>query len=225
MTVSVEPNMTDRPETQSNRWRNPLLMVGAALFIVLTAGAIVGFVDAHNESGDTFTGMDVMIIALMAAIITGLAYAIFRLARRAKTYDGPLTRREKLNRNILVACAIAGAIVGGILAIDGNGAPADVSVTAFSETPLPRAIAISLALFWGIAMPVTAWFWHTRAIDEQEAAAYRDGGYYAAYAYLIGAPLWWFLWRGGILPEPDGVVIFVSFSFLWCAVWYWKKYR
>ena len=64
-----------------------------------------------------------------------------------------------------------------------------------------------------------------RAIDEQEASAYRDGGYYAAYALLIGAPTWWMLWRGSFVPEPDGVAIFMLFALIWTAVWFWKKYR
>ena len=95
----------------------------------------------------------------------------------------------------------------------------------FSDSPLPLALAVLLAVFWGVIMPVIAWFWHTRAIDEQEANAYRDGGYYAAYGYLMGAPTWWFLWRGGLLPEPNGTLIFCLFAIIWTAVWVWKKYR
>jgi hypothetical protein len=74
-------------------------------------------------------------------------------------------------------------------------------------------------------MPVVLWFWHTRAIDEQEANAYKDGGYYAAYAFLMLTPLWWLLWRGGLLPEPNGFAIYMAFSLVWTIVWLWKKYR
>jgi hypothetical protein len=33
------------------------------------------------------------------------------------------------------------------------------------------------------------------------------------------------LWRGGFVPEPDGVAIFMLFALIWTAVWFWKKYR
>jgi uncharacterized membrane protein YphA (DoxX/SURF4 family) len=90
---------------------------------------------------------------------------------------------------------------------------------------MPPVVALMLVFFWAVIMPIIAWFWHKRAIDEQEASAYRDGGYYAAYAFMIGAPMWWILWRGGFAPEPDGVAIFMLFASLWTAVWFWKKYR
>ena len=33
------------------------------------------------------------------------------------------------------------------------------------------------------------------------------------------------LWRGGLLPEPNGTLIFCLFAIIWTAVWFWKKYR
>jgi len=97
--------------------------------------------------------------------------------------------------------------------------------SALLTSPIPLTIVIPLVVFWGVIMPVIAWFWHTRAIDEQEANAYKDGGYYAAYAFLMLTPLWWLLWRGGLLPEPNGVAIYLTFSLVWTIVWFWKKYR
>jgi hypothetical protein len=139
----------------------------------------------------------------------------------------PLGKRERLNRNILIFCGLIGLILGVGFAIasdhsvDGSG-----SVDLFTnEGPLPVGVAIAFAFIWAGIMPIVAWVWHRKAIDEQEAAAYRDGGYYAAYAYLILAPLWWMLWRGGLLPEPNGIAIFLGFNAIWLATWFWKKYR
>lgn len=119
----------------------------------------------------------------------------------------------------------AGAIVGVIAAATEDGKA--LSATAIAI--IAALVAIIGALIytqWNLARRIRiAWFWHTRAIDEQEAEAYRDGGYCAAYAYLIGAPTWWFLWRGGLLPEPNGVLIFSAFAIIWSVVWCWKKYR
>jgi hypothetical protein len=139
--------------------------------------------------------------------------------KEAKT---PLTKKERLNLNLVIALGMLGGILGVVLAVvekDGDAA------LLMSHSPLPAGIALGIAFVWVVIVPVVAWFWHTRAIDEQEASAYRDGGYYSAYAYLILAPTWWLLWRGGLMPQPDGVAIYFAFAMIWTAVWFWKKYR
>jgi magnesium-transporting ATPase (P-type) len=227
--VSMETQMADLPEldgeeAEGNVGRSLAWIAVAGLGTVFTAGAIVGVIAAATEDGKALSVMAMAIIAALVAIIGALIYTQWNLARRIRTGGGPMTSRERLNRNIMVGCAVLGALIGALLvAVDGV-MPSD-PITIFKDGPLPLAIAVLLAVFWAVIMPVIAWFWHTRAIDEQEAHAYRDGGYYAAYAYLIGAPTWWFLWRGGLLPEPDGVTIFCGFTIIWTAVWFWKKYR
>ena len=227
--VSMETRMTDMPEMDGvepvgNVGRSLAWITVAAIGTIFTAGAIVGVIAAAAEGGEPLSAKALVIIGVLVAIIGALVYAQWNLARRIRIGGGPMTSREKLNRNIMVGCGLLGAVIGaGLVATDG-AMPSD-PLSMFSDSPLPMTIALVLAIFWGAIMPVIAWFWHTRAIDEQEAHAYRDGGYYAAYAYLIGAPTWWFLWRGDMLPEPDGTAIFCAFALIWTAVWFWKKYR
>jgi hypothetical protein len=139
----------------------------------------------------------------------------------------PLTRKERLNRNIMIFCGLVGAVIGIALVIAGGEVVQDFGLFSFlsGSTRLATPLALALAAVWCIIMPIVAWLWHRDAIDEQEAAAYRDGAYYAAYTYLIVAPTWWVLWRGGLLPEPNGVFIFIIFNSIWLTVWFWKKYR
>lgn len=227
--VSMETQMADLPEldgeeAEGNVGRSLAWIAVAGLGTVFTAGAIVGVIAAATEDGKALSVMAMAIIAALVAIIGALIYTQWNLARRIRTGGGPMTSRERLNRNIMVGCAVLGALIGALL-VAMDGVMPSGPITIFKDGPLPLAIAVLLAVFWAVIMPVIAWFWHTRAIDEQEAHAYRDGGYYAAYAYLIGAPTWWFLWRGGLLPEPDGVTIFCGFTIIWTAVWFWKKYR
>lgn len=134
-----------------------------------------------------------------------------------------LTKKERLNRNIMIGCILLGCIIAAILAITDTN-PYNGPFSTFGDAPLSAPVTIILAAIWGVMMPVFAWFWHRRAIDEQEAAAYRDGAYYAAYAYIIAAPCWWILWRGGLVPEPDGFAIFMAFNGIWLVTWFWKKY-
>ena len=227
--VSMERQMADlpeleTPEAEGNIGRSLALITVSAIGTIFTAGAIVGVIAAATEGGQALSLTAMAIVAGLVAIIGALIYAQWNLARRIRIGGGPMTTREKLNRNIMVGCGLLGAAIGATLVATDGSIPSDPQ-TMFSDSPLPLALAVLLAVFWGVIMPVIAWFWHTRAIDEQEANAYRDGGYYAAYAYLMGAPTWWFLWRGGLLPEPNGTLIFCLFAIIWTAVWFWKKYR
>ena len=231
--VSMETHMTDMSEldgaeAEGNVGRSLAWITVAAIGTVFTAGAIVGVISAATEDGQALSLTAMALVAGLVAIIGALIYAQWNLARRLRIGGGPMTSREKLNRNIMVGCGLIGAVMGAALvATDGmmsDGTPTD-PLAILTDTPLPIGIAVALAIFWAVILPAVAWFWHTRAIDEQEANAYRDGGYYAAYAYLIGAPAWWFLWRGNLVAEPDGTTIFCLFAIIWTAVWFWKKYR
>lgn len=229
MTDLTEINVAEPVKGQGSNGRRILWMVVSALGMVMTAGAVAGYLAEHqSQGGGPLGNAGIVVMAVFAAIIIGLGYAIWRNAAALKRQEDDLTRRERLNRNIMIGCLALGAAMGGTLAATGNldiADPASSGFAVFDDSPMPTIAALFIAFVWAGAMPVVAWFWHTRAIDEQEASAYRDGGYYAAYAYLILAPTWWLLWRGGLLPEPNGVTIFTAFAFIWSAVWFWKKYR
>lgn len=132
----------------------------------------------------------------------------------------PLTKKEALNRNIMLSCLFLGGVIGAGGAIMSNGEPFDL----FGDSPVPVTAAIIFALLWGIVVPVIAIFWHRRAVDEQEAHAYKEGAFYALYFYAIIWPIWSILWRGGLLPEPgDGEIYFATLT-IWLVIWGWKKY-
>jgi hypothetical protein len=229
MTDLTESIMVEPENGQGSNARRILWMAVSGLGIIITAGAVAGYLAGHQAQGGGPLGTaSVIVMAVFGAIITGLGYAIWRNATALKREEANLTRRERLNRNIMIGCLLLGAVMGGTLAATGNldiTDPASGPLGIFDDSPMPVAVALAIVFLWAVIMPVVAWFWHTRAIDEQEASAYRDGGYYAAYAYLILAPVWWLLWRGGLLTEPNGVAIFCAFTFIWSAVWFWKKYR
>jgi hypothetical protein len=229
MTDLTELQMVEPENEQGSNGRRILWMTVSGFGIVMTAGAIAGYLAQHQaQGGGPLDAADLMVMAVFGAIIIGLGYTILRNAKGLKRDDNDLTPRERLNRNIMIGSTALGAVLGGTLVAAGNldlANPTSSALAFFDDGVIPTAVALIMVFLWAVVMPVVAWFWHTRAIDEQEAAAYRDGGYYAAYAYLILAPVWWLLWRGGLLPEPNGVFIFIAFAVIWSAVWFWKKYR
>jgi hypothetical protein len=228
MTNLKETNMIDRDEIAGSNGRRFMWVIVSGLGLVMTAGAVAGYLAAHEAQGGGAIGAaGILTLCAFATIIIGLAFAIWRNVSKMKASNEGLTRRETLNRNMIYGFVLIGGAIGLLPAFyDTSVGNSDIGPPLLlADSPMPPAIALMLIFFWTVIMPIIAWFWHKRAIDEQEASAYRDGGYYAAYALLIGAPTWWMLWRGGFVPEPDGVAIFMLFALIWTAVWFWKKYR
>lgn len=221
MTNVVEIPMVEPEEPVDNSGKRALWMLASATGIVFCGGAIVGALGAHAEDGggplDTAMIVIVSVFALGALACLG---ALLRQGMKLKAEGVGLTPRERMSQNILYGSLAAGGLIG-LLLITQSGSVMD----PFSEGPVSPVFAIVLALAWGVAMPVMSYVWHRRAIDEQEADAYRTGAMFAAYAYWIGAPVWWILWRGGFLPAPNGMAIYFVTIFTALFIWFWKKYR
>lgn len=219
MMNSTEAKMA-KLEDEGSSGRRVVWIAIAGLGIVMTGGAIVGFMSEVNSSGDDFkSGPALAALVLFIAIIAGLSYSILRNARKLKQSEYPLSRREKLNNQILAGSGIFGGVVAVVLVISG-----DVS-SGISDRPISPAIAIGGAFAVGVLAPLLSWYWHARIVDEQEDAAYRSGALIAIYAFWYVAPMWWLLWRGGILPAPDGIALYMMTTFITVIVWFWKKYR
>nr|WP_315457290.1 hypothetical protein [uncultured Sphingorhabdus sp.] len=229
MTNLTEAPMAQHDEDTPSNGKRILWIIGASLGLVMTAGAITGFLSQMKVQGDdSLNGAAVAVLITFAAIIIGLAYVIWNLLTKMRLSGEKVPRRERLNRNIILACGGIGGVVGIAIAATGIANAPNNGTDPFSSLltgPIPLNIVVPLIFVWGVIMPMVAWFWHTRVIDEQEANAYKDGGYYAGYAFLMLTPLWWLLWRGGLVSEPNGVAIYFTFSIVWSVVWFWKKYR
>lgn len=226
MTNVTEGAMFDPNEGQNSGLRRPIYIMLAALGIVMISGFIAGFMAQHqNDGGGAFTGIAAAILAAAILAIIGLGYWTWQNAKAMKVPGENLTRRERLRGNILLGSIFLGGIVGIGLPIMFEGDGNTEAITIFSNSPLPTNFALVFVFVLLVIVPAITWSWHRYAVDEMEESAYRDGGYYAAYIFLFLTPLWWLLWRGGLLPEPNGVAIYFAFSIVWTAVWFWKKYR
>ena len=193
------------------------------LVAVFLVGVAFGFVQAHMERG---SGLSAYFVGILAAVLLFAVASLWLVKREfnRSSQQEPLTAKERLNRNILIACGIMGGVIGVSLAVAG-GTDIAKGGGPFSSDPLPTGLAIVLVIAIGVLLPAIALYWHRFAIDEQEADAYKSGAVAALYVYMIGAPVWWFAWRGGFAPEPNGVVIYMAIVTVVGVVWLWKKYR
>lgn len=224
MTNLTEVPMTQHDEDTSSNGRRTLWVVVASLGIVMTAGAITGFLSEMKAQGNAiFDGPSIAVLIAFAAIIGVLAFVILNLVRKMRASGEKVPRREKMNSRMIIACGIFGGFIGLTLSISENMGTGEAIL--FGDGPLPPAIAILLAAAIGIFMPVVSYYWHKNIVDELEEAAYRAGALFAMYALWFVAPVWWLLWRGGFLPSPNGVALYLMTTLVALIVWSWKKYR
>lgn len=205
--------------TQRNIW---MLLCG--LGIILLLGAIAGFLSGHNaEGGGSLNSSGLGILGIFVAVILVLAFAIWKLAEQKKQSGERVLRREKLNNRVIWGCGVIGGVIGLTLAAADMMGANDGNI--FGSGALPPIIAIILSIVLGLVMPAVTIYWHKHVVDEQEDAAYRAGALIAMYAFWYVAPVWWLLWRGGFLPSPNGVALYLMTTFIALVVWSWKKYR
>lgn len=225
MTNLTERAMIDADDMANSNGRRRLWMMFSGIGIVMISGAISGFLSQRNAEGDgPLTVLDFSILGLFAAVILLLAFVIWRLFQQTKQSGERVPRRERLNNRIIWGCGIFGGIIGLTLALSGNmDGISEPNVLA--NGPISPVLAVILAVAIGIVMPAITYYWHKHVVDEQEDAAYRAGALIAIYAFWFVAPVWWLLWRGGILPAPNGMALYLMTAFIALIVWSWKKYR
>ncbi len=215
--------MTDGEDriVASRFWRW-LRIAGIGILMFFLVGVAIGFIAAHLERGGGFGPRAIAILAADALLLAACVWQIVRELKRP-TGEEPLTPKERLNRNILIGSGAIGGVTGVLVILASDQDLTNASL--FSDAPLPAGVALLMVAVMGLIVPALSIYWHRSAVDEQEADAYKTGALWALYVYMIGAPVWWFAWRGGFAPEPNGVVIYFATILTVGAIWMWKKYR
>ena len=215
--------MFDANEDAGNNGKRILWMSLCGFGIIMLLGAITGFLSAHiEEGGGPLNIAGYAILAAFICVTLALAFAIWRLFRQMKRSDQKVPQREKIYNRFLIGSFIFGGVTGLILALTGSFDETEAGL--ISNDAMSPMLAIILSVALGVIVPAITFYWHKNLVDEQEEAAYRFGALIAMYAFWFIAPVWWFLWRGGILPAIDGIALYFITIFVALIVWFWKKY-
>ena len=215
--------MFDADEDVGGNGLRILWMILCGFGIVLLSGVITGFLSAHMEAGGSALKMaDYAILATLISVTLLLAFIIWKLFQRMKSIGEKASRREKTYNRFLIGSFLFGGVTGIALALTGSFDANETDLVATGAMSPLLAIIMSVSV--GLIMPAVTFYWHKNVVDEQEEAAYRFGALIAMYAFWFIAPVWWFLWRGGMLPEVNGIALYFITIFVALIVWFWKKY-
>jgi MFS family permease len=196
----------------------------AVLLALFAFGAVAGAV-ATLISGQIPSGRGLWAIAIMLAVllaIGGSALWGLKLLKPWAGARGPISPRTRKANNLLLLSGVLGGLIGAALAI--STLSLDQPFALFSNSPMSRAVVIPTLAIWLLLVPLISWQWH-RNVDEHEAEAYKFGGLAGLYLYAFLAPAWWLAARGGLVPAPDTMVIYVMVMAVWCVGWFWRRYR
>lgn len=206
-----------------------LLSSGARLAIgglgvVFCSGAAVGFAQAVIQSGDP-TPIDIGIAVLLGSLAIACGWlAIRELLPRKSAASEPLAPSARKTRNLTLLSGLAGGIIAVMLLVGQMLEGGSQELDIFSSEPIAGWMAMILIAVIAIPLPWLTWKWHS-TVDEHEASAYRDGAVIAIYVYALLSAIWWIGWRGDLLPEPNGLAIFMVVNLVWLAVWMWRRSR
>jgi hypothetical protein len=212
--------MTDEPTAIGGQLRRIGFIIVGLFGTMFGIGVTVGILAAHIDRGGPF---GLRMIALLAGGIlfaAAFGYLFWRNVRAMTKAVGRPTTRERRNYTVLLLSGALGGVMAMALMFGGGSL-----VDPLSNSPLPAWLAVLLAAPILVLLPLISFYWHRHAVDEQEAAAYKLGALFGIYTYFIVSPAWWVLWRGGLLPAPDGIIIYFATVTVTGITWIWAKYR
>lgn len=206
---------------QRARMPLPLQIGGGAIGVVSCVAAIGGFLAGHADGGGGPLRPIAIIVLAVVGLIAALLVAVTVRAALLLARDR-VAPREKRARAILWLSGALGGVIG-LTVVASNIVSGGPSVSPWSG-PIPTWVAIALAVPFVTILPWLSWQWK-RSIDEHERTSAFIAAEVATFAYMIVLPVWWLLWRGGLLGAPDQIAIYMGFILLYTAVWLYRKYN
>ena len=96
-------------------------------------------------------------------------------------------------------------------------------IKAFSNSPLSPGVAIFAIAAWLLARALREW-WGRRS-DEHEQRAIDFGRRVGAGLFLAVTPAWWVAARGGLLPQPNVMILWAVTMLATSFGWSWYRGR
>jgi hypothetical protein len=210
----------ERDEGRAMNLRTVALTAVLGLLLLLSIGAIGGAAAAWIKSPENWGAA---VLAMAGAVLIGAAATLGLLKLKPWAGSGePISPGTRKANNLLLLSGFIGGVLGAVLSL--SMISLDDPLALFSNSPMPRAVVIPSIAVWLLIVPLISWQWHL-SVDEHEEQSYQFGGLAALYLYSFLTPAWWLAARGGLLPAPDAMIIFMGVMLVWGIGWFWRRYR
>ena len=129
-------------------------------------------------------------------------------------------RQRQRRINTVVGALFAVGLVCGFLV----GFFEDENSGLLAANSIPPWLAIGSAIMFLIAVGFGSWKL-MKVSDEHERIIHTKTTVVAGNVMLIGYPAWFILWKGGLVPEPDALWLFVAGIIGSAIAFAWYKFR
>lgn len=116
---------------------------------------------------------------------------------------------------MIAGFGVLGGILGGVHSVLTHGNPAQA---------MPGSWAIALAVLYAVGLGGGSLYFF-RSVDELELRDNLHAALVAIYFYTIVYPVWFILWKGGLVMEPGHEALFIGTLLAMTIAYFWKKLR
>lgn len=129
-------------------------------------------------------------------------------------------RQRQKRINTVIGALFAVGLVSGFLV----GFFEDDKAGLVAADSIPPWLAISSAIVFVVAVSFGSWKL-MQVSDEHERVIHTKSTVVAGNVMLIGFPAWFTLWKGGLVPEPDALWLFMAGIIGSALAFAWYKFR
>lgn len=213
----------DRDEDRPMGARDATLSFLAKLLALLSFSA-AAFMAVPLLFDEAVRGPEKWMVAILLAVLLAIGgstiWGLKLLRSRAGTSEPISPRTRKTNALFALSGLVA---VPGTLALAFGTFGEEGPFALFSNSPVSPAIAVAAIAGWLLSMLI-GWWWHFSA-DEHERQANAFGAMSGAGLFAAVTPAWWVAARGGLLPQPDAMILWCAVMAVWAIGWFWRRYR
>jgi len=128
-------------------------------------------------------------------------------------------QRQKRINGVVGALFCVGLVSGFLV-----GFFEDENAGLVAANSIPPWLAIASAIVFVIAVSYGSWKL-MQVSDEHERVIHTKTTVVAGNVMLIGYPTWFILWKGGLVPEPDALWLFLAGIISSALAFAWYKFR
>ncbi len=135
--------------------------------------------------------------------------------------DEPISPATRRSRRFIELMNLI--VLPGTLVLFFGSVSMEHPFAMFTNSPVPLWVAIVAMTCWLLAR-VLREFWHYNT-DEHEQRAIDFGRRVGAGVFFAVTPAWWIAARGGILPQPNAMILWLLTIGIVSISWLWHRSR